>query len=187
MIPSMHFFRQAGYGIHPAAAVPEAEERAQSHRHGQQRRHGGDDRGPALFRRLRSLDRSRPRHLHGDLVLDGVQELCRRLEPVLRLHGQTFQNSPVQPLRNLDPRLGHRHQFVLVQPLQTLRRQYAGQGRVQARGAGVHIGVRSLPPSPYVLLLGRVAHLQDNVQALALVPDGVPGGAEVQQLDVAVL
>src|SRR5699024_4039204 len=38
-----------------------------------------------------------------------------------------------------------------------------------------------------VLLLGGVAHLQDDIQTLALVSNAVPGGAEVQKLYHAVL
>ena len=75
----------------------------------------------------------------------------------------------------------------MVQPLQRLRRQEAGQRRIEAGGAGVDVRKGPLAASPDVLLLGGVAHLQDDVQALGLVPDGVPGRAEVQQLHHAVL
>ena len=34
-------------------------------------------------------------HLHHLLGLDGIQELRRALEPILRLHGKTFQNGLV--------------------------------------------------------------------------------------------
>ena len=78
-------------------------------------------------------------------------------------------------------------QGVAVQPLQRFRRQEARDGRVEARRAGVDVREGPLPAPADVLFFRRVAHLQNHVQALGLVPDGVPGGTEVQQLHHAVL
>ena len=75
----------------------------------------------------------------------------------------------------------------MVQPLQRLRGQEAGQRRIEAGGAGVDVRKGPLAAPADVLLLGRIAHFQDDVQTLGLVPDGVPGGAEVQQLHHAIL
>src|SRR5699024_5514085 len=118
---------------------------------------------------------------------DSVQELLRRLEPILRLHGKALQNRLVQVFRNVNAALGDGYQLVMVQPLQALRRQEPRDGRVEAGGAGVHIGEWSLTAPADILLLRGITHLQDNIQAFALVADGVSCGAEVQQLYHAVL
>ena len=75
----------------------------------------------------------------------------------------------------------------MLQSLQGFRRQKTGQRRVKAGGAGIHVGVGALPAAADILLLGGVAHLQNHVQALGLVSDAVPGGAEIQKLHDAVL
>ena len=127
------------------------------------------------------------RYLHHPLGFDGLQELRGGLEPVLRLDGKTLQNGFVQVLRDVDAKLRDGDQFVLVQPLQALRREIPGDGGVEAGGAGVYVGVGALAAAADVLLFRGIAHFQDDVQALGLVANGVPGGAEVQELDHAVL
>ena len=56
----------------------------------------------------------------------------------------------------------------MFQPLQRLRRQEAGDGSVEAGGAGVDVGERSLTAPADVLLFRGVTHFQNDIQALGL-------------------
>ncbi len=60
----------------------------------------------------------------------------------------------------------------------------AGNHFVQGGGQGINIGVGALVAPTAVLLLGGVAGLDDNGQALAVGGGSVTGGTEVDKLDV---
>ena len=99
---------------------------------------------------------------------------------------QALQNHILKAGGQLDPPGAGRDQLVLVHTLQGLGGQIARDRRVEARRQRVDVRIGPLLSPADILLFRRVARLEHHVQALALVAQAIPGGAEIQQLDAAV-
>ena len=101
-------------------------------------------------------------------------------EAVLRFHGQRLQDRLLHVFREGDPQLRRRLQGIPVDPLHGVRRQRSGDAAVQGGAHGVHVRPGPLVAVAGILLLRRVAVLEDDRHAFP-VPQGEPRRAEVQQ------
>ena len=109
-------------------------------------------------------------------------KLRHALVALLRLNLECLEEDGLRRLADRNAQRARRGEGIVIEPVDRLRRDFAGDGVVEGRGHGVDVGEGPLPPAARVLLHGGETVLQDHVEALALLSGTVARGAEVDEL-----
>ena len=129
------------------------------------------------------------RRLRGQLLI----KLGDALRAVLRMQRHAVEDRRILRLRNGLVEFGRRRQHIALVLLQIFSaldragRRDAGDHLIERRAERVDVGGGTLYAVAVILLLGRIAVLDDHGHALAAVVDRVARSAEVDQTDAAVL
>ena len=129
------------------------------------------------------------RRLRGQLLI----KLGDALRAVLRMQRHAVEDRRILRLRNGLVEFGRRRQHIALVLLQIFSaldragRRDAGDHLIERRAERIDVGGGTLYAVAVILLLGRIAVLDDHGHALAAVVDRVARSAEVDQTDAAVL